>query len=171
MIPHLSANSWPPPPAYSVATRKGPFPGSPPSTGTRITTTKPFWASTAHGERGSTTTITRPVSTILYIDFRLMKREKRRRECSCVSHNSISLSAPFCNDLMKDLESNPVTRIVWSSVKPFLMGKILYAPDSPAVRQIIKNVREKALLWLHAHLEQQQMSVLMQRLISLRPVR
>ncbi len=72
---------------------------------------------------------------------------------------------------MKDLESNPVTRIVWSSVKPFLMGKILYAPDSPAVRQIIKNVREKAFLWLHAHLEQQQMSVLMQRLISLRPVR
>ncbi|XP_048030796.1 retinal-specific phospholipid-transporting ATPase ABCA4a isoform X1 [Megalobrama amblycephala] len=48
-------------------------------------------------------------------------------------------ATPFCNDLMKDLESNPVTRIVWSSVKPFLMGKILYAPDSPAVRQIIKN--------------------------------
>ncbi|TRY62479.1 hypothetical protein DNTS_007141, partial [Danionella cerebrum] len=48
-------------------------------------------------------------------------------------------ATPFCNDLMKDLESNPVTRIVWRSVKPFLMGKILYAPDSPAVRQIIKN--------------------------------
>uniref|UniRef100_A0A672SCZ1 Retinal-specific ATP-binding cassette transporter-like n=1 Tax=Sinocyclocheilus grahami TaxID=75366 RepID=A0A672SCZ1_SINGR len=61
------------------------------------------------------------------------------KECSRVSHNSICLSAPFCNDLMKDLESNPVTRIVWSSVKPFLMGKILYAPDSSAVRQIIKN--------------------------------
>ncbi len=170
MILHPLANSWPPPPAYSVATRKGLFPGSPPSTGTRITTTKPFWASTAHKERGSTTTITRPVSTVLY-RLQTDEEEKRRRECSRVSHNSISLSAPFCNDLMKDLESNPVTRIVWSSVKPFLMGKILYAPDSPAVRQIIKNVREKAFLWLHAHLEQQQMSVLMQRLISLRPVR
>uniref|UniRef100_A0A8C4I740 P-type phospholipid transporter n=1 Tax=Dicentrarchus labrax TaxID=13489 RepID=A0A8C4I740_DICLA len=41
-------------------------------------------------------------------------------------------SAPFCNDLMKELESNPVTRIVWNSVKPMLMGQILYAPDSPA---------------------------------------
>ncbi|XP_056155293.1 retinal-specific phospholipid-transporting ATPase ABCA4-like [Lampris incognitus] len=48
-------------------------------------------------------------------------------------------TTPFCNDLMKELESNPVTRIMWSSVKPMLMGKILYAPDSPAVRQIIRN--------------------------------
>ncbi|TNN65133.1 Retinal-specific ATP-binding cassette transporter [Liparis tanakae] len=30
-------------------------------------------------------------------------------------------------------------RIVWHSVKPMLMGRILYAPDSPAVRQIIRN--------------------------------
>lgn len=75
--------------------------------------------------------------------FQTDVEEKRRRECSRVSYISTSLSAPFCNDLMKDLESNPVTRIVWSSLKPFLMGKILYAPDSPAVRQIIKNVREK----------------------------
>ncbi|XP_052398366.1 retinal-specific phospholipid-transporting ATPase ABCA4-like [Carassius gibelio] len=54
-------------------------------------------------------------------------------------YNYDHMATPFCNDLIKDLESNPVTRIVWSSVKPFLMGKILYAPDSPAVRQIIKN--------------------------------
>uniref|UniRef100_A0A672SD77 Retinal-specific ATP-binding cassette transporter-like n=1 Tax=Sinocyclocheilus grahami TaxID=75366 RepID=A0A672SD77_SINGR len=54
-------------------------------------------------------------------------------------YNYDHTATPFCNDLMKDLESNPVTRIVWSSVKPFLMGKILYAPDSSAVRQIIKN--------------------------------
>uniref|UniRef100_A0A3Q1B7E7 P-type phospholipid transporter n=1 Tax=Amphiprion ocellaris TaxID=80972 RepID=A0A3Q1B7E7_AMPOC len=48
-------------------------------------------------------------------------------------------TTPFCNDLMKELESNPVTRIVWNSVKPMLMGRILYAPDSPAVRKIIRN--------------------------------
>ncbi|XP_053268090.1 retinal-specific phospholipid-transporting ATPase ABCA4 [Pleuronectes platessa] len=48
-------------------------------------------------------------------------------------------TTPFCNDLMKELESNPATRIVWNSVKPMLMGQILYAPDSPAVRQIIQN--------------------------------
>uniref|UniRef100_A0A3Q4H1H2 ATP-binding cassette, sub-family A (ABC1), member 4a n=1 Tax=Neolamprologus brichardi TaxID=32507 RepID=A0A3Q4H1H2_NEOBR len=48
-------------------------------------------------------------------------------------------TTPFCNDLMKELESNPATRIVWNSVKPMLMGRILYAPDSPAVRKIIQN--------------------------------
>uniref|UniRef100_A0A3Q2ZB20 ATP-binding cassette, sub-family A (ABC1), member 4a n=1 Tax=Kryptolebias marmoratus TaxID=37003 RepID=A0A3Q2ZB20_KRYMA len=48
-------------------------------------------------------------------------------------------STPFCNDLMQELESNPATRIIWKSVKPMLMGRILYAPDSPAVRQIIRN--------------------------------
>ncbi|XP_072234331.1 retinal-specific phospholipid-transporting ATPase ABCA4a [Leuresthes tenuis] len=48
-------------------------------------------------------------------------------------------TTPFCNDLMKELESNPATRIVWNSVKPMLMGQILYAPDSPAVRKIIRN--------------------------------
>ncbi|KAF6716400.1 Retinal-specific ATP-binding cassette transporter [Oryzias melastigma] len=48
-------------------------------------------------------------------------------------------TTPFCNDLMRELESNPATRVVWNSVKPMLMGRILYAPDSPAVRQVIKN--------------------------------
>lgn len=52
------------------------------------------------------------------------------------------LSAPFCNALMQTLESNPVTKIVWNSVKPLLMGKILYTPDSPAVRKILKSVRD-----------------------------
>lgn len=50
-------------------------------------------------------------------------------------------AAPFCNGLMETLESNPVTKIVWNSVKPLLMGKILYSPDSPAVRKILKSVR------------------------------
>ncbi|KAK7881224.1 hypothetical protein WMY93_029633 [Mugilogobius chulae] len=48
-------------------------------------------------------------------------------------------TTPFCNDMMRELESNPATRIVWNSVKPMLMGQILYAPDSPAVRKIVKN--------------------------------
>lgn len=53
---------------------------------------------------------------------------------------SFSSTALFCNGLMKELELNPATRIMWKSVKPLLMGQILYAPDSPAVRQIIRNV-------------------------------
>uniref|UniRef100_A0A668A8Y6 P-type phospholipid transporter n=1 Tax=Myripristis murdjan TaxID=586833 RepID=A0A668A8Y6_9TELE len=48
-------------------------------------------------------------------------------------------ATPFCNAVMQNLESNPVTKIVWNSVKPLLMGKILYTPDSPAVRKILKS--------------------------------
>ncbi|XP_071341979.1 retinal-specific phospholipid-transporting ATPase ABCA4-like isoform X2 [Trachinotus anak] len=53
------------------------------------------------------------------------------------THNNST--TPFCNDLMRELESDPATRIVWNSIKPMLLGQILYAPDSPAVRQIIRN--------------------------------
>uniref|UniRef100_A0A8C3DUL0 P-type phospholipid transporter n=1 Tax=Corvus moneduloides TaxID=1196302 RepID=A0A8C3DUL0_CORMO len=48
-------------------------------------------------------------------------------------------TTPFCNALIQNLESNPLTKIAWSAVKPLLMGKILFAPDSPSVREIIKN--------------------------------
>lgn len=62
------------------------------------------------------------------------------RSIKCINNTLSISSGPFCNDMMKELESNPATRIVWNSVKPMLMGQILYAPDSPAVRQIIRNV-------------------------------
>uniref|UniRef100_A0A671S349 P-type phospholipid transporter n=1 Tax=Sinocyclocheilus anshuiensis TaxID=1608454 RepID=A0A671S349_9TELE len=39
----------------------------------------------------------------------------------------------------QNLESNPVMKIMWNSVKPLVMGKILYTPDSPAVRKILKS--------------------------------
>uniref|UniRef100_A0A452I3D6 P-type phospholipid transporter n=1 Tax=Gopherus agassizii TaxID=38772 RepID=A0A452I3D6_9SAUR len=48
-------------------------------------------------------------------------------------------TTPFCNALIQSMESNPLTKIAWSAVKPLLMGKILFAPDSPAVKQILKN--------------------------------
>ncbi|OWK64540.1 Retinal-specific ATP-binding cassette transporter, partial [Lonchura striata] len=48
-------------------------------------------------------------------------------------------TTPFCNALIQNLESNPLTKIAWSAVKPLLMGKILFAPDSPSVREIVKN--------------------------------
>uniref|UniRef100_A0A8C4SRD7 P-type phospholipid transporter n=1 Tax=Erpetoichthys calabaricus TaxID=27687 RepID=A0A8C4SRD7_ERPCA len=46
--------------------------------------------------------------------------------------------SPFCNALMQNLESNPITKIAWNTMKPLLMGKVLYAPESPAVRTILK---------------------------------
>uniref|UniRef100_A0A670J9Y3 P-type phospholipid transporter n=1 Tax=Podarcis muralis TaxID=64176 RepID=A0A670J9Y3_PODMU len=48
-------------------------------------------------------------------------------------------TTPFCNTLIQTMESNPLTKIAWRAMKPLLMGKILFAPDSPAVHEILKN--------------------------------
>ncbi|NXA34061.1 ABCA4 protein, partial [Eudromia elegans] len=55
------------------------------------------------------------------------------------SYHYDNTTTPFCNAMIQNLESNPLTKIAWSAVKPLLMGKILFAPDSPAVRKILKN--------------------------------
>ncbi|XP_032883716.1 retinal-specific phospholipid-transporting ATPase ABCA4 [Amblyraja radiata] len=47
-------------------------------------------------------------------------------------------TTPFCNALIQNMESNPATKIAWSMLKPLLMGKVLYSPDSPATRQLMK---------------------------------
>ncbi|XP_027550074.1 retinal-specific ATP-binding cassette transporter isoform X3 [Neopelma chrysocephalum] len=62
--------------------------------------------------------------------------DSSRKKSSYLYDNT---TTPFCNALMQNLESNPLTKIAWSAVKPLLMGKILFAPDSPSVRQILKN--------------------------------
>uniref|UniRef100_A0A8B9JD11 P-type phospholipid transporter n=1 Tax=Astyanax mexicanus TaxID=7994 RepID=A0A8B9JD11_ASTMX len=61
-------------------------------------------------------------------------------------------ATPFCNTLMQNLESNPVTKIVWNSVKPLVMGKILYSPDSPAVQKILKSVSQIIIPLFHIFL-------------------
>lgn len=57
------------------------------------------------------------------------------------SHSPLySSSAPYCNELMKNLESSPLSRIIWRALKPLLIGKILYTPDTPAVRKVMSEV-------------------------------
>ncbi|KAM9379360.1 retinal-specific phospholipid-transporting ATPase ABCA4 [Phaethornis superciliosus] len=62
--------------------------------------------------------------------------DSTRKKSSYLYDNT---TTPFCNAVIQNLESNPLTKIAWSAVKPLLMGKILFAPDSPSVRQILKN--------------------------------
>lgn len=50
-------------------------------------------------------------------------------------------AAPFCKSLIQGLESNPLSRIVWRGIKPLFIGKLLYTPDSPAVRQVMNEVQ------------------------------
>ncbi|XP_036595067.1 phospholipid-transporting ATPase ABCA1 [Trichosurus vulpecula] len=49
-------------------------------------------------------------------------------------------TTPYCNDLMKNLESSPLSRIIWKALKPLLVGKILYTPDTPATRTVMSEV-------------------------------
>uniref|UniRef100_A0A8D0AR12 ABC transporter domain-containing protein n=1 Tax=Sander lucioperca TaxID=283035 RepID=A0A8D0AR12_SANLU len=40
----------------------------------------------------------------------------------------------FCQTLVDTLEGTPGLRYIWSTFKPLLQGKVLYTPDTPAVR-------------------------------------
>lgn len=43
---------------------------------------------------------------------------------------------------MEDLESNTFTNIIWSILKPYIRGKILYTPDTPATRRLVSIVNK-----------------------------
>uniref|UniRef100_A0A8C3B3X0 P-type phospholipid transporter n=1 Tax=Cyclopterus lumpus TaxID=8103 RepID=A0A8C3B3X0_CYCLU len=51
-------------------------------------------------------------------------------------------STPYCNKMMRSLESSPISRMIWRALKPLLMGKILYTPDTPATQRIIHEVNK-----------------------------
>lgn len=38
------------------------------------------------------------------------------------------------------MENTPGLRYIWSTFKPLLQGKVLYTPDTPAARLLIKEV-------------------------------
>ncbi|XP_062869316.1 phospholipid-transporting ATPase ABCA1 [Trichomycterus rosablanca] len=49
-------------------------------------------------------------------------------------------TTPFCKRFIKSLEWNPLSRIVWRGIKPLFIGKLLYTPDTPATRRIMKEM-------------------------------
>uniref|UniRef100_A0A670JDL6 P-type phospholipid transporter n=1 Tax=Podarcis muralis TaxID=64176 RepID=A0A670JDL6_PODMU len=55
-------------------------------------------------------------------------------------------TTPFCNTLIQTMESNPLTKIAWRAMKPLLMGKILFAPDSPAANSTFEELVRLRLL-------------------------
>ncbi|KAM7000494.1 phospholipid-transporting ATPase ABCA1b [Tautogolabrus adspersus] len=49
-------------------------------------------------------------------------------------------TTPFCNSLVRSMDSNPMSRMMWTAVKPLLLGKILYTPHNPATAKVIHEV-------------------------------
>lgn len=50
------------------------------------------------------------------------------------------LAADFCRSLYKEIISIEGGKIVWSFVKPLIVGKILYTPPNLAVHKVIEKV-------------------------------
>ncbi|XP_051767983.1 LOW QUALITY PROTEIN: phospholipid-transporting ATPase ABCA1 [Ctenopharyngodon idella] len=51
-------------------------------------------------------------------------------------------TTPFCENLIRSLESNPLSRIVWRGIKPLFIGKLLYTPDTPVTRTVMSEVNK-----------------------------
>ncbi|XP_055016079.1 phospholipid-transporting ATPase ABCA1-like isoform X2 [Boleophthalmus pectinirostris] len=49
-------------------------------------------------------------------------------------------STPYCNSLVQNLDSNPMSRMIWTAIKPLLLGQILYTPHTPLTQKIIHQV-------------------------------
>nr|KAF6400151.1 ATP binding cassette subfamily A member 7 [Rousettus aegyptiacus] len=58
--------------------------------------------------------------------------------------------SPGCAELMGALDKHPVSRLLWRRLKPLVLGKLLFAPDTPFTRQLMAQVnrtfQELALL-------------------------
>ncbi|NWR07545.1 ABCA1 protein, partial [Paradoxornis webbianus] len=60
-------------------------------------------------------------------------------------------TSPFCRELLRSLESSPLSQIFWRGIKPLFVGKILYTPPGPGPDSVMAEVR---LLWGAAGQEQ-----------------
>lgn len=49
-------------------------------------------------------------------------------------------TSEFCNNLMRDFESDSSSRIIFRMLKPFLRGKIVYTPNAPVINKIMKKL-------------------------------
>ncbi|KAJ7345047.1 hypothetical protein JRQ81_000997, partial [Phrynocephalus forsythii] len=47
-------------------------------------------------------------------------------------------SSPFCLSLFLDLVKTPTGALIWSFLKPMLLGRILYTPDTPETQAIME---------------------------------
>uniref|UniRef100_A0AAQ5X579 ABC transporter domain-containing protein n=1 Tax=Amphiprion ocellaris TaxID=80972 RepID=A0AAQ5X579_AMPOC len=53
------------------------------------------------------------------------------------SAHLVSCVGDFCQTLIDTLESSSSLRYFWSAVKPLLLGRVVYTPDTPAARLLV----------------------------------
>ncbi|XP_069482200.1 phospholipid-transporting ATPase ABCA1-like isoform X2 [Ambystoma mexicanum] len=60
------------------------------------------------------------------------------RTSNNVSSTASNVTGDFCQSLITTMENTTSLKFLWSTFRPLLMGKVLYTPDNPATRQIVK---------------------------------
>lgn len=53
---------------------------------------------------------------------------------------------PTCTELMGALDTHPLSRLLWRRLKPLVLGKVLFTPDTPFTRQIMAQVTVRGAL-------------------------
>uniref|UniRef100_A0A4X2KSV7 ATP binding cassette subfamily A member 7 n=1 Tax=Vombatus ursinus TaxID=29139 RepID=A0A4X2KSV7_VOMUR len=51
-------------------------------------------------------------------------------------------TSPFCQKLIESMEAHPISRLLWWRLKPLVLGKILYTPDTPLTRRVMAEVNQ-----------------------------
>jgi hypothetical protein len=54
------------------------------------------------------------------------------------------LSGPACSEFVGTLDDHPVSRLLWRRLKPLILGKILFAPDTNFTRKLMAQVRRRS---------------------------
>lgn len=49
----------------------------------------------------------------------------------------------FCNEVMRNLESTYLSRIVFRLIKPLIRGKVIYTPDAPVINRLMDRINRK----------------------------
>uniref|UniRef100_A0A2K5S234 ATP binding cassette subfamily A member 7 n=1 Tax=Cebus imitator TaxID=2715852 RepID=A0A2K5S234_CEBIM len=60
-------------------------------------------------------------------------------EESALPDSSLS---PACSELIGALDSHPLSRLLWRRLKPLILGKLLFAPDTPFTRKLMAQVNQ-----------------------------
>lgn len=53
---------------------------------------------------------------------------------------------PACAELVGSLESHPLSRLLWRRLKPLVLGKVLFTPNTAFTRQLMAQVRAGGVL-------------------------
>ena len=72
-----------------------------------------------------------------FFRFDTLRENLRLKDDNSTMYQYDNTTTPECNAMMEQLESNTFTNLLWSLVKPYVRGKILYTPDTPATRRLV----------------------------------